>query len=278
MKTILVTGGTGMVGKDLQKIMPDAVYVGSKDYDLTNQDEVHMMIGEIRPDVVVHLAAKVSGIKVPNLMAILSTCIYPDVATHYPMDETMLHQGPPTATNFSYGYAKRCMAVYIDACNKQYGTKYNYLIPCNLYGPNDKFDDRSHFMAALIKKIYDAYLHGEKQITLLGTGKPLRQFMHSRDLAITIKLCIENDIYENMNIAPGADMELSIADIAYKAIDACELQGLDIIFDKTKPDGQYRKTVCNKKMMEIFAVFNFISLRPGIKETFNSYLESQSNK
>ena len=178
---ILVTGGSGMVGKSLKKILPEATYLSSKECDLKNEEEVKSLMNNNEFDTVIHLAAKVGGIidninkpddyfvdniqmntnivkwsritGVKRFIGILSTCIYPDKVISYPMTEDMLHQGPPTPTNFSYGYAKRCLAVQIDACNKQYGTKYQYLTPCNLYGENDKFGDNSHFIAVLVKKI-----------------------------------------------------------------------------------------------------------------------------
>ncbi len=159
---IVVTGGSGMVGKSLKKIMPNAIYLSSKDYDLTSEKGVAQMYYDHKPTIVIHLAAKVGGIidninkpgeyftdnvlmntllleyarfhGVERFIGVLSTCIYPDKVDNYPMTEDMLHMGPPTATNFSYGYAKRSLAVQIDAYNKEYGTKYQYLIPCNLYG------------------------------------------------------------------------------------------------------------------------------------------------
>ena len=211
-----------MVGKSLKEIIPDAIYLSSKDCDLTNYDEVKNVWEKYKPTIVIHLAARVGGIMdninhpaeyfednilmntnvlkaskhidVKRFIGILSTCIYPDTVDIYPMVEDMLHIGPPTKTNFSYGYAKRCLAVHIDSYNQQYGTKYQYLIPCNLYGEYDKYGNNSHFVAALIKKIFIAKKNGENEINLFGTGNPLRQFMHSSDLAYIIKYCIDNDI------------------------------------------------------------------------------------
>ncbi|MEB4987999.1 NAD-dependent epimerase/dehydratase family protein, partial [Pseudomonas aeruginosa] len=142
-----------------------------------------------------------------------------DKSELYPMKENKLHDGQPTPTNYEYGYAKRCLAVQTDAYNKQYDTKYQYLIPCNLYGEFDKYGDNSHFIAALIKKIHFAKKNGDDKIVLFGTGKPLRQFMHSDDLARVIKQCLENDIYENMNVA--TEENLSIKQMAEIALDAC---------------------------------------------------------
>jgi len=291
---IVVTGGSGMVGKSLKKIMPNAIYLSSKDYNLTSEKGVAQMYHDLKPDVVIHLAAKVGGImdninkpstyftdnvlmntllvdyarihNVKRFIGILSTCIYPDKVENYPMNEEMLHQGPPTPTNFSYGYAKRCLAVQIDACNEEYGTNYQYLTPCNLYGEYDKFGENSHFVAALIKKIHQAKSTNEEKITLFGTGTPLRQFMHSNDLAIIIKRCLDENIYDNFNVA--TEQNVSIEDIARIALRACEASHLKIEFDDSKPDGQFRKEVSVDRMKALFEDFKPTKLFHGIKSTY----------
>jgi len=292
---IVVTGGSGMVGKSLKKIMPDAIYLSSKDYDLTAERDVARMYTDHQPDAVIHLAAKVGGIidninkpstyftenvlmntllveyarynKVKRFIAILSTCIYPDTVENYPMTEDMLHLGPPTPTNFSYGYAKRCMAVQIDACNKEHGTNYQYLTPCNLYGEHDKFGENSHFVAALIKKIHNAKVSGEDKIQLFGTGTPLRQFMYSGDLAKVIKKCLDDNIYDSFNVA--TEQNVSIEDIARTALRACHTTHLNIEFDKTKPDGQFRKDVSIDKMKSVIENFKPTRLYHGIGSTYS---------
>ena len=146
MKRILVTGGTSTVGKHLKELLPDAIYISSKDCDLTDIKSVQWLISSYTPDIIIHLAAKVGGIQdniakpaeyfddniimntnilkvsheynVKRFIGILSTCIYPDKVDLYPMKEEVMFDGPPTPTNFSYGYAKRCLAVQIDAYNK----------------------------------------------------------------------------------------------------------------------------------------------------------------
>lgn len=292
---IVVTGGSGMVGRSLQKILPNAKYLSSKDYDLTIREGVEAMYLHEQPDVLIHLAAKVGGIvdniKKPaeyfddnilmntllvkyanryglkRFISILSTCIYPDVVETYPLKEEQLHLGPPTATNFSYGYAKRSLAVQIDAYNKQYGTKYQYLIPSNLYGEFDKFGENSHFVASLIKKIHYAKINNEKSILLFGTGTPLRQFMHSDDLAKVIKDCIDLDIYDNINVA--TEENLTIHEIAKIALDAMDAKHINIIYDPSKPNGQHRKDVSIEKLKQVIPSFNAISLHEGIKQTYS---------
>lgn len=294
-KKILVTGGLGMTGKSLQKILPESLYVSSSDYDLRNPNNVEKLFGDYNPDCVVHLAAKAGGIfdniKKPaeyfddnilintnvlmvskkyntnRLIAMLSTCAYPDTVNYYPMKEVDMHLGPPASTNISYGYTKRALAVQIDAYNKQYGTRYQYLTPCNLYGEYDKYGENSHFIAALIKKIQSAKINGDDKIVLYGDGTPLRQFMHSDDLAFVIKYCLENDIYENMNVA--TEENLTIREMAEIALEACDAKHLRIEFDESYPNGQHRKDVSIERLKKHMPDFNPIALYDGIKKTYD---------
>lgn len=304
-RKILVTGGNGMVGRHLQDIMPNATYVGSKDYDLTSYPETHRMFLEHTPNVVVHLAARVGGIMdninrpsdyfednilmntnivslsriygVDQFIGILSTCIYPDLVHKYPMTEDMLHLGAPAETNFSYGYAKRCLAVHIDACNKQFGTKYQYLTPCNLYGEYDKWGENSHFVAALVKKIVRAHRNGETTIELFGTGEPLRQFMYAGDLAGVIKHVIDEDIRgsfnvatpDNLSIGEIADIALEVFKMRYKTNVCC------YTFDPDKPNGQFRKDVSIKKLLKLIPEFEATNLYAGLAKTFDSVMKEE---
>ena len=292
---ILVTGGSGMVGRSLKKFLPNATYLSSRDYDLTSDSDIEKMYKETRPECVIHLAAKVGGIidninkpgeyftdniimntllveyarkyNVDRFVGILSTCIYPDKVDSYPMTEEMLHKGPPTPTNFSYGYAKRSLAIQIDAYNKQYGTKYQYLTPSNLYGEHDKFGENSHFVAALIKKIHNAKINNHKTITLFGTGRPLRQFMYSDDLAYVIKKCISEEIYDSFNVSNSENV--SIHEIAKIALRACDAEHLTIEYDSEKPDGQYRKDVSNEMLYKSIPDFSPTKLIDGIGATYS---------
>lgn len=293
MKRILVTGGSGLVGKHLQEILPSATYLSSKDCDLTDIKMVRWMISSYTPDVVIHLAAKVGGIQdnikypadyfddnvlmntnilkvckeydVKRFVGILSTCIYPNIVENYPMTEEDLFIGPPPPTNFSYAFAKRCLAVQVDAYNKQFGTKYNYLIPCNLYGDYDNLHDESkmHFITALLNKIKNAK---GKQLNLLGTGKPLRQFMYAGDLARIIKEVIDKDITESFNVAPN--FNYSINEMAEVALEVTE-NDYKIVYDRPELDGQYRKDVSNKKLLGIFPNFKFTQLKIGLKQVYD---------
>ena len=290
---ILITGGTGLVGRHLQEILPKATYIGSKDCDLTSWKEVEYMMFLNKPTHVIHLAAKVGGIQdniakpaeyfdnnilinthilraskqfqVKRFTGILSTCIYPDVVKNYPMKEEDMFLGPPAQSNFSYGYAKRCLAVQIDAYNKQYGTKYNYLIPCNLYSEYDNFnnENKMHFMTALLKKIKTS----DGELNLLGTGKPLRQFMYAGDLARIIKEVIDNDITNSFNVATSENLSINeMANTSLKVLN----KNLKIKYSKPELDGQFRKDVCNKKLLSYIPNFKFTSFEEGIKNVYSN--------
>jgi GDP-L-fucose synthase len=256
----------------------------------------------MKPKIVVHLAARVGGILdniahpaeyfyqntmmntilmeesrsvgVERFIGILSTCIYPDVMPieSYPLKESDLFSGPPTPTNFSYGYAKRCLAVQTEAYNKEYSLNYNYLTPCNLYSEHDKFiPGKAHFVADLVRKIVEAK-RGDKKITLFGSGNPLRQNMYAGDLAKVIHICLERNINESFNVAVSEN--LSIKQIAEIALKACEAEDVEILWDSNKPDGQFRKDVSNEKMLRIIPDFEFTSLEEGIKKTYKKIIES----
>lgn len=300
MKKILVTGGTGQIGRELQNILPNAIYVSTKDYDLRNCISTDNMIRDIKPDLVIHTAARVGGIidninhqseyysdnvlmntnlinsclkyNINNFIGILSTCIYPDTVNEYPMSEIVMHDGAPTKTNFSYGIAKRGMAAHIDSIREQYGLNYCYIIPCNLYGIYDKYNERSHFIAALLKKIYEAEINDRQEILLYGTGQPLRQVLYARDLAKIISLMVINNLYENFNIA--SPNNLSINEIAKIALKSLNLNHISIKYDNEKPDGQYRKDVCTNRFNTYFPNFQFTDLTTGIKEVYDTVFKN----
>tara|TARA_A100001515_G_scaffold69483_1_gene55238 strand:- start:2819 stop:3751 length:933 start_codon:yes stop_codon:yes gene_type:complete len=302
MKKVLVTGGSGMLGRHLKDAAPEYVYFSSKECDLTNKEDTVNFFKKHNPDTIIHLAAKVGGILqnmaypadfydqniminsnvliaaresgVKNFLSVLSTCMYPDVVDSYPMLESDVHKGPPAQANFSYAYTKRCMAVQIEAYNKQLNLNYNYLIPCNLFGEHDNFSDsnKSHFVTALIKKIIDAEKNNKKSITLFGTGKPMRQFMYAGDLALVIKKTVDEGIKESFNVAPP-DSNFSINDMALMSLRALNKNDWTIEYDITKPDGQFRKDVSSKLMNDVLGDFSFTKFEDGVKMVYNKLME-----
>tara|TARA_R110002167_G_scaffold45676_11_gene137142 strand:+ start:2481 stop:3386 length:906 start_codon:yes stop_codon:yes gene_type:complete len=298
---ILITGGTGMVGQHLQEMFsPDeiwqgkVVFVGSKDYDLTKKYEVKNMFAKYKPDTVIHLAAKVGGIqdnianpveflednllinanvvleaqkyRVVKFIGIGSTCAYPDKVEDYPMTEDMLHIGEPTASNFGYGYAKRMLAVHLKTIRESKGLDYFTIFPSNLYSEFDNFEDdtKAHFITALLKKIKNS----DGIVPLLGTGRPLRQFIHAEDLARIIMECLDRVIKTDFNVC---DDNRSIKVIAEAALYATLNKQLELKFDNDNgKDGQYRKDCSNQKLLKLFPGFQFIPLENGLKRVYNA--------
>ena len=297
MKNVLVTGGSGQVGKYLKDIMPTANYISSKDYNLLVESDVIKMYKDLNPDIVIHLAARCGGIQynvshpvqlleenvlmntlvlkhaynsgVKRFLGILSSCVYPDQVESYPMIESQMFEGAPPPTNFAYAISKRCLATQIDSYNAQYNTKYNYLMPCNLYGEYDKYEEHhSHYVSALIKKIYTC---DNNIVKLYGTGKPLRQFMYTGDLAKVIKYLIDNDIVDNFNVAPKEVYTIKeIAEIAVKSIG----KDYKIDFSNEGLDGQFRKDVDSSKLLSVLKDFEFTSLNDGIKKSYEHIVKT----
>ncbi|MFH1684496.1 MAG: GDP-L-fucose synthase [Candidatus Margulisiibacteriota bacterium] len=302
MEKTLVTGGTGLVGSALKKLNPDAIYLSSKEYDLTKEDQVIAMYEKYRPEKVIHLAARVGGILdnqryqaqyfyqnvllntyvihyaqvygVKRLMGFGSNCAYPDTVSEYPLKEEQLHDGPPAITNFSYALAKRALLTQIQAYRTQYNCDFFALIPCSLYGPHDNFDEEnSHFIASLIRKIHQAKSRNMKTIKLFGSGKPLRQFMFSEDLAKIILLLL--DKYEgNDPINVGPTDNLSIREIAEIALKATDSEHLKIEFDASSPDGQFRKDLSTEKLTRAIGDVAMTPMEEGLMKTYDWYLNN----
>merc|ERR1712241_1594870 len=218
-KVILVTGGSGLVGRGIQTAVQQDprkdetfVFLSSNGADLTDKESTRKVFEKHRPTHVIHLAAKVGGLygnmkanleffrinmsindnilslcheyKVEKVISCLSTCIFPDKTT-YPIDETMVHNGPPHTSNYGYSYAKRMIDVMNKGYNQQYGCKFTSVVPTNVFGAHDNFNlEESHVIPGLIHKLYDCTQTGgeHKPFTVWGTGKALRQFIWSEDL------------------------------------------------------------------------------------------------
>lgn len=301
-KKILVTGGSGLVGqavKNVGKNDPRFIFISSKDCNLLNFDQSLNLIKTISPDCVLHLAANVGGIfkninkkvemfednflinlniikichklNINKFIGCLSTCIFPD-KTDYPITEDMLFNGPPHDSNYGYAYAKRMMEIQCRSYREQYNRNYNCFIPTNIYGPHDNFNlQDAHVIPALIHKCFMSK-NNNLPFVVAGTGDPKRQFLYSLDLAkILIKL-IEIDHQETLIIAP--EEEYSIKDIAnFIAKKLNYEQGLE--FDKSKPDGQYKKTASNSKLRSIFD-FKFTNIYIGLDQTIDWFLNNLS--
>jgi GDP-L-fucose synthase len=297
----LVTGGTGLVGKAIESVVKeDGVaneswyFASSKDADLRDRASTKAMFDRIKPTHVIHLAAMVGGLfrnlkykvefyrenilindnvmeccreaNVVKLVSCLSTCIFPDKTT-YPIDETMVHNGPPHPSNAGYAYAKRMIDVMNRAYNEQHGCNFTSIIPTNIYGPHDNFCIQDgHVIPGLIHKTYLAKKNGT-DLTIWGTGAPLRQFIYSRDLAkLTVWVLRAYHSPEPIILSVGEEDEVSIADVARNVAKAMNFEG-NIVFDTEKSDGQFKKTASNKKLRSLYPDFQFTPIEQGLKES-----------
>jgi GDP-L-fucose synthase len=307
--TILVTGGTGMVGSAINEISNDHsnydfVFISSKDYDLTNMESTNNMFLRHNPDYVIHLAACVGGLfknmnqkvdmfeknllinynvvkccyvhKVKKMIACLSTCIFPDKIT-YPIDEGMLHDGPPHNSNDAYAYAKRMLEVQCRLYRENHSCDFVCVIPTNIYGKNDNFSlEDGHVLPALINKCHLAKKTGSDFI-VKGTGKPLRQFIYSTDLAKLIMNILTSDKkIDNITLSVSEDDEVSIETVA-RNIARCFDYEHRIVFDSSYSDGQYKKTVSNEKILKLCPNFKFTGIEDGIKSSVKWFMENIDN-
>ena len=295
MTKVLVTGGYGMVGS----AMESQIKLSRETCDLTNPKQTEKLFQLIKPDGVIHCAGKVGGIGgnsnykgeyfydnlmintnvieasrkagVKNLVAFLSTCVFPD-KVKYPLTVDQIQLGEPHESNYPYAYAKRMADVQIRAYREQYGINYTSIIPSNIYGPNDNFNlDHGHVMPMLIHKLYLAKKN-KTDFTVWGSGKPLREFIYSKDIAKIAEWALFN--YEGTDpLIISGDEEISIKDLVGLLVDEFKFKG-KVVFDKTKPDGQLRKPSDNSKIKELLPDFEYTPFEQGIKETVNWFIEN----
>jgi len=295
MTKVLITGGYGMVGS----AMESQIKLSRETCDLTNPEQTNKLFKLIKPDGVIHCAGKVGGIGgnsnykgeyfydnlmintnvieaarksgVKNLVAFLSTCVFPD-KVKYPLTVDQIQLGEPHESNYPYAYAKRMADVQIRAYREQYDINYTSIIPSNIYGPNDNFNlDHGHVMPMLIHKLYLAKKN-KTDFTVWGSGKPLREFIYSKDIAKISEWALFN--YEGTDpLIISGDEEISIKDLVGLLVDEFKFKG-KVIFDKTKPDGQLRKPSDNSKIKELMPDFEYTPFEQGIKETVNWFIEN----
>lgn len=301
---ILITGGSGLVGYALKEISKnykhEFIFSDSKQCDLLDYENTFNHFKEVKPDFIIHLAAMVGGLfknmkypvemyennvimnlnvlkashknNIQNIISCLSTCIFPDDTT-YPINEEMLHDGPPHETNFAYAYAKRMLEVQSKAYRKQYNRNYICVIPTNIYGPHDNFSlEDGHVIPSLIHKCYINKLNNQN-FEVRGTGEPLRQFIYSEDLAELILWGMENYRGDNIILSVPEENEISIRKVS--EIIAVNFDYKDnICFNKNYSDGQLKKTADNKKLVRLNKDFRFTNVEDGIKKTVKWFLEN----
>lgn len=305
---ILVTGGTGLVGKAIDAVrkedgLPNEefIFLSSKEVDLRNLADTEAIFEKYKPTHVIHLAALVGGLfknlsanldffrenmqindnvlacchkyKVKKCVSCLSTCIFPDKTT-YPIDETMVHNGPPHDSNFGYSYAKRMIDVLNRGYSEQHGCSFTSVVPCNVFGPHDNFNIQDgHVLPGLIHKVYNAKQSGD-ELVIWGSGTPLRQFIYSLDLARLFLLVLRE--YKETSpiiLSVDEDDEVSIKDAALSIVEAMEFKN-GVKYDTTKSDGQFKKTASNAKLRALWSDFEFTPFKQAVKETCDWFVQN----
>ncbi len=301
-KRVSVTGGKGFLGHHL--IARLAGYgcqsidiVDLPEYNLTRQEDIRRMFDDFRPDIIIHLAAKVGGIgfnqekpaelfyenlimgsqlmheawlrKIEKFVALGTICAYPKF-TPVPFKEEDIWNGYPEDTNAPYGLAKKMMLVQSQAYRQQYGFNSIFLLPVNLYGPGDNFNpNSSHVIPALIKKCFDAMDNHSDSLEVWGTGRATREFFYVEDAAEAI--CLAADTYEKSEpVNIGAGFEISIKDLMELIAHLTGFAG-KLIWDASKPDGQPRRLLDTSKALKEFNFKAKTDLTTGLRNTIEWY-------
>jgi GDP-L-fucose synthase len=302
-KRVVVTGGAGFLGSFVvdrlrQRGCRNLIVPRSKVHDLRDRDAILRLYTETKPHIVIHLAAVVGGIganqanpgrfyyenaimglqlmeyarqlEVEKFVAIGTICAYPKF-TPVPFREENLWNGYPEETNAPYGLAKKMMLVQAQAYRAQYGFNAIYLLPVNLYGPNDNFDlATSHVIPALIRKCVEAKERHLHEIVLWGDGSPTREFLYVEDAAEGIALATER-YNENEPVNLGTGEEIAIRDLATLIAAEVGYTG-KIVWDHTKPNGQPRRCVDTTRSQQLFGFRAASTLRDGIAKTVAWFL------
>jgi GDP-L-fucose synthase len=304
---IFVTGHAGLVGSAIVRNLKangyeNLIYASKQELDLRNQQMVEQWFSEQKPEYVFLAAGKVGGIlanstfpgqflydnlliaantleasrkqKVKKLLYLGSSCIYPKFASQ-PIIESQLLTGPLEPTNEAYAIAKIAGIKLCDSYRAEYGCNFISAMPTNLYGIGDNFSEQSsHVIPAMIRKFHEAKLKNESEVTIWGTGTPLREFLHVDDLAEACRfLMLKYDLPGPINVGVGIDISIydlaiMIQDIVYK--------DCDIKLDVSKPDGTPKKCL-DVSQINSLGWSHKINLYEGLRNTYDWYLENQSS-
>jgi len=277
------------------------VFIGSKDADLRDLAQTKRLFDKYKPTHVIHLAALVGGLYrnmryklsflrdnmlindnvlqsahetgVIKVISCLSTCVFPDKVA-YPLDESKIHLGPPHESNYGYAHAKRMVDIANRAYHDEHGRNFTSAIPTNVFGPNDNFDlEDSHVIPALVHKCLLAK-RNNTPFVVFGSGKPLRQFIYSYDLAkLFIWQLREYDEIDPVILSVGEDEEVSIKQVADAIVAAVGFNG-EYKFDPSRADGQFRKPASNQKLLSLLGgKFPFTPFEEALRDTVQWLVE-----
>jgi GDP-L-fucose synthase len=297
-RSVYVAGHRGLVGSALVRNLQKNGYTNilvrtHQELDLTKNDEVAKFFSVSKPEAVILAAAKVGGIQansnfpvefllenlriqnnvisasfesgVQKLLFLGSSCIYPKLASQ-PIHEDSLLSGPLESSNEPYALAKIAGIKLCQAYARQYGAAFISAMPTNIYGPGDNFDlEKSHVLPALIRKVHQAKMENRREVTIWGTGTPRREFLHADDLADALRFLLENyDSPEIVNVGYGEDVTIhDLVEIIARVVGV----EIEILFDKSKPDGTPRKLLDSSRLNAL-GWKPRISLKDGILQTY----------
>jgi len=302
-KTVVVTGGSGFLGRvvvaRLRTLGATVAVPRSAEHDLTRPGEAERLFADVRPEHVIHLAARVGGIgynqvapaplyldnllmgtyvieaarlspTVEKTTLVGTVCSYPKF-TPVPFMEKSLWDGYPEETNAPYGIAKKAHLIHAQVNEQQYGQRFAYLIPTNLYGPGDKFHPSvSHVIPALMKKCVEAKEAGADKVDVWGTGRASREYLYVEDAAAAIVLAAEHHVgTEPINI--GNDREVTIRETVENLARLVGFEG-ELVWDPTKPDGQPRRRVDASRAEQVFGWRARMPFEDGLRATIDWYL------
>lgn len=303
-KKIVVTGGRGFLGgfvcRALESKGAEVIPIGSSEYNLIDQQDVRRMYEELCPAIVVHLAAACGGIganvenparflyenavmglmlleegrqhDLKKFVLISTTCSYPKDAS-LPLQEDSIWTGKPVGATGPYGMAKRLLHEACETYGRQYDLPCVVLVPANLYGPEDHFEEeKSHVIPAIIRRYVEAQDDGLERVSNWGSGTPTREFLHVADAAEAIAIAAEIDV-ECIPINLGTGIETSIADLTKLIASAVGYEG-EVMWDTSKPDGQPKRYLDVTRCKEFLGFEATISLEDGIRETVEWYKQN----